>query len=132
MDSAKRVQLQQDLHWTGVYKVKVDGSFGQATYAAIGAYQHRLNLEPTGKLSTEELARLSSEASRIKELVRHYVSITKKPIARPAATLARKKATLRTRAHQAYAPRPVVVREAYVQPRALRVGPALSWILILP
>jgi putative peptidoglycan binding protein len=132
MDSAKRIQVQQDLYWVGDYKGKADGAFGQETYSAITTYQQERQLTPTGALTAEDVAGLSSEAARIRQIVRYHVSLTKKPsvsASRPkpksivSAPLKKKSMAQRPSAY---------LRQPYVPPYAQRLEPRLSWVLILP
>ena len=116
LNSAQRLQIQQDLYWTGDYKGKIDGSFGPATSAAILAFQQHHKLSPTGVLSADDLANLSSESGRIRELVQYHISLTKRQV---TPLVAPKKKV-------AYYTPPA--RPSYAWPRRL----SLNSILILP
>ena len=121
LSSAQRLEIQQNLYWTGDYKGKIDGSFGPATSTAISSFQQNHNLSGNGILSANELANLSSESRRIRELVQYHVSLTK----RQAMTRSK---------HQVAGP---VVKKKVTYNRSpvdYRWGPRLSLnsILILP
>jgi hypothetical protein len=132
MDAAKRTQLQQDLYWVGDYKGKADGTFGQETYSAITTYQQQRHLAPMGMLTAEDVANLSSEAERIRKIVRYHVSLTRKPSA-STPRLKPKSIVSAPPKKKSTANRPsAYLRQPYVQPFSQRIGPRLSWVLILP
>lgn len=70
--SKTRVELQDDLFWSGDYFGRIDGKFGRETYAALVSYQRRKNAPPTGVLDTAQVANLHREAQRIRDLVRRF------------------------------------------------------------
>jgi peptidoglycan hydrolase-like protein with peptidoglycan-binding domain len=131
MDSAERSQLQQDLYWVGAYKGKTDGAFGLETYSAITAYQRQRQLMPTGTLTAEDVAKLSSEGDRIRHIVRYQ--LTKKPSSFRTPRPKPKSIVSAPPKKKSSANRPgPYLRQPYVQPFAQRIGPRLSWVLILP
>lgn len=63
LDRGARREVQRRLAVLGFYDRGIDGIFGRGTRAAIGAWQERAGLEPTGYLDRAGIARLSDQAA---------------------------------------------------------------------
>ncbi len=69
LTEAERRAIQDALVWTGDHNGVVSGGFGRRTFEAIGAYQRRARLAPSGLLDERGRAGLLSTARRAREAV---------------------------------------------------------------
>lgn len=59
---AERVQIQEDLIWTGDYNGMAKGVFGSMTYRALASFQKKSSATPNGILNQLTRSRLTKEA----------------------------------------------------------------------
>ncbi|MBE5771266.1 MAG: peptidoglycan-binding protein [Clostridiales bacterium] len=75
-------QVQRKLKDLGFYKGSVDGDFGEATEAAVKAFQKQYGLEADGKVGNNTKAKLATA----RQTAKPTVSPTRRPTATPRAT----------------------------------------------
>jgi hypothetical protein len=69
MPPAARIAIQTDLIWTGDYSGIASGDFGEASIAAVKAFQRRIGSTETGFLTAQERSLLTAAATARQEEV---------------------------------------------------------------